>query len=390
MFSFTRLAMAHREPPRPGPGEVRLRVAACGVCRTDLHVVDGDLPGVRLPIVPGHQVVGHVEALGAGVTGVALGARLGVPWLWSTCGQCRFCRAGRENLCDEARFAGFHVDGGYADHIVCRADFAVPIPEGYPDLQAAPLLCAGVIGYRSYRMTGDAVRIGFYGFGQAAHVLVQVAAFEGREVYAFTRAGDTAGQAYARSLGAVWAGASTDRPDAPLDAAVLFAPVGDLVPAALAAVTKGGVVVCAGIHMSDIPSFPYSLLWGERVLRSVANLTRRDAREFLALAPRVPVRTDVQTYALEEAPRALDDLRAAIARAPAGPTPKTLCGRFTFADIAAAQVLGFVSPPAFGLRIGRASRESFTRPELLVRYADLLKWRDALYAAYRPRTDFPA
>ncbi|MGK3992015.1 zinc-dependent alcohol dehydrogenase family protein [Sorangium sp. So ce1024] len=306
------LVLEDRPAPRPGPGEVLLRVRACAVCRTDLHVVDGELPDARLPLVPGHQIVGEVveevPAPGAGRR-FAPGARVGVPWLGWTCGACAHCRAGRENLCDRARFTGYQIDGGYAELTVADARFCFPIPEGFPDLSAAPLLCAGLIGYRTLRMAGDAERIGIYGFGAAAHLVVQVARFEGRRVFGFVRPGDDAARAFALSMGAEWAGPSSDAPPEELDAALIFAPAGELVPAALRAVRKGGVVVCGGIHMSDIPSFPYSLLWGERVVRSVANLTRRDGEEFLALAPRVPVRTEVNVYPLEAANDALDDLR---------------------------------------------------------------------------------
>lgn len=295
--------------PDPGPGELLVHVGACGVCRTDLHVVDGDLDDPVLPLVPGHQIVGRVEALGDDVAGVSPGDRVGVPWLGGSCGACRFCGSGRENLCDEAVYTGYRRDGGFAEFCTADARFAFPLPEGYPDLQAAPLLCAGLIGWRAYRMCGDARRVGLYGFGAAAHIITQVAVWEGREVYAFTRAGDEASRTFARGLGAVWAGPSDAPAPAPLDAAIIFAPVGDLVPAALRAVDKGGTVVCAGIHMSEIPAFPYRLLWMERTLRSVANLTRRDGEEFLAVAPRVPVRTTVTAYALEDANAALDDLR---------------------------------------------------------------------------------
>jgi propanol-preferring alcohol dehydrogenase len=295
--------------PSPGPGQVLVDVHVCGVCRTDLHVVDGELTEPKLPIVPGHQVVGRIVGLGEGVESLAQGQRVGIPWLGGSCGVCEFCRRGEENLCDESRYTGYQIDGGFAGQCVADAGFCFPIPEDYPDLQAAPLLCAGLIGYRSLRMAGDAKRLGFYGFGAAAHILIQVARFQQREVYAFTREGDEAGQAFARSLGAVWAGASEQSPPVALDAAILFAPVGSLVPASLRAVRRGGTVVCAGIHMSDIPSFPYSILWGERVVRSVANLTRRDGEEFLALAPQVPVRTEVTPYSLENANEALDDLR---------------------------------------------------------------------------------
>jgi alcohol dehydrogenase, propanol-preferring len=303
--------LAAREVARPeaGAGEVLLRVAACGVCRTDLHIVDGELTSPKLPLIPGHQVVGVVEAVGADVHEIAAGARVGVPWLGWTCGVCDYCTAGRENLCDDARFTGYDIDGGFAEWCVADARFCFPIPGDSPDLQAAPLLCAGLIGYRSLRMAGDAARVGFYGFGAAAHILIQVARWQGRQVFAFTRPGDSDGQAFARELGAVWAGGSDEAPPEPLDAAILFAPAGALVPAALRAVRKGGTVVCGGIHMSDIPSFPYEILWGERVVRSVANLTRQDGVEFLALAPRVPVRTHVETFPLERTNEALDALR---------------------------------------------------------------------------------
>ena len=296
--------------PRPGPGQVLLRVAACAVCRTDLHVVDGELPDPKPDIVPGHEIVGRVEAIGAGVTGFREGDRVGVPWLGWTCGVCRFCASGRENLCERARFTGYELDGGYAEGVVADARFCFPIPEGYADAEAAPLLCAGLIGHRALRMAGEARRIGIYGFGAAAHIVAQVARHEGRRIFAFTRPGDAAAQGFARSLGAEWAGGSDELPPEKLDAAILFAPVGGLVPAALRAVDRGGVVVCAGIHMSDIPAFPYAILWEERVVRSVANLTRRDGTDFLALAPRVPVRTEVETLPLEQANEALRRLRA--------------------------------------------------------------------------------
>ena len=286
-----------------------MAVRACAVCRTDLHVVDGDLQDAALPIVPGHQVVGVVDAVGLEVHGVEIGERVGVPWLGWACGQCHYCAAGSENLCNRVRFTGYHRDGGFAEHIVADARFCFPLPEGYPDAQAAPLLCAGLIGYRALRMAGEAATLGFYGFGSAAHVLVQIARHQGRDVYAFTRPGDEEGQRFALEMGATWAGPSDAAPPVELDAALLFAPVGALVPAALRVVRKGGVVVCAGIHMSDIPSFPYGLLWGERAVRSVANLTRRDAREFLELAPTVPVRTEVELFALDDAEAALDALR---------------------------------------------------------------------------------
>jgi propanol-preferring alcohol dehydrogenase len=290
--------------PVPAPGELLLRVRACGVCRTDLHVVDGELPRPKLPLVPGHQIVGEV------VAGPRSGERVGVPWLGWTCGTCRYCAAGAENLCDDARFTGYDLDGGYAELAAADERFCLALPDGFADLQAAPLLCAGLIGYRSLRAAGDSEVVGLYGFGAAAHIVCQVALWEGRRVVAFTRAGDRDAQAFARELGAGWAGAVGAEPPVQLDAAIVFAPAGELVPAALGAVRKGGVVVCAGIHMSDIPSFPYELLWGERVLRSVANLTRRDGEEFLALAPRVPVRTEVEAFPLERAGEALARLRA--------------------------------------------------------------------------------
>lgn len=303
------LQLRERPTPRPGAGQLLIRVHACGVCRTDLHIVDGELTGGRLPIIPGHEIVGTVLEAGAGARH-AVGERVGVPWLAGACGECDFCRSGRENLCDRALFTGYHVDGGYADHVIARDDCSFAIPVQYSDTQAAPLLCAGLIGYRSLRMTGDAHRVGLYGFGAAAHVIAQVAVHEGREVYALTRPEDVAARALALRLGARWAGASPDAPPEPLDAAILFAPVGALIPAALAAVRKGGVVVCAGIHMSDVPSFPYSLLWGERVLRSVANLTRADGREFMTLAARLRIETAVETFPLEQANEALARLRA--------------------------------------------------------------------------------
>jgi propanol-preferring alcohol dehydrogenase len=296
--------------PSLGTSDVLVRVRACGVCRTDLHIVDGELPSPGFPIVPGHEIVGIIEDVGADVDALHVGDRVGIPWLGSTCGQCVFCRAGRENLCSEARFTGYHVHGGYAEYAVARAPFVVKIPDDYGDAEAAPLLCAGLIGYRSYRMAGDAQRLGLYGFGAAAHIIAQVAVREGREVLAFTSPGDTAAQTFARSLGVVWAGASTDEPPLQLDAAIIFAPVGALVPMALAHVVPGGTVVCAGIHMSDIPAFPYRLLWQERVVRSVANLTRRDAHDFLEVASRVPIRTHVTPMALTSANRALAALRA--------------------------------------------------------------------------------
>ncbi|HVC94662.1 MAG TPA: zinc-dependent alcohol dehydrogenase family protein [Pirellulales bacterium] len=295
--------------PQPAPGQLLLRVSACGVCRTDLHVVDGDLKAPKLPLIPGHEIVGTVAAVGKGVNGTALGTRMGVPWLGSTCGECRYCRSGQENLCDEARFTGYQLDGGYAQYAVADQRYCFPIPDGFSDVHAAPLLCAGLIGYRSLVMAGDAKRLGFFGFGAAAHVLLQVAAFQGREVFAFARPGDAEAQQFALKLGAVWAGGSDARGPEDLDAAIIFAPVGALVPAALRMVRKGGVVVCAGIHMSDIPSFPYEILWGERTVRSVANLTWRDGIEFMELAGRVPVRTVVTPYPLAKANEALNALR---------------------------------------------------------------------------------
>jgi propanol-preferring alcohol dehydrogenase len=296
--------------PEPGPEQVLIRVHACAVCRTDLHVVDGELPDPKLPLIPGHQIVGAVVRSGDRVDRFATGDRVGVPWLGFTDNSCRYCLTGRENLCDNARFTGYQIDGGYAEYAVADHRFCFPIPGGYPDLQAAPLLCAGLIGYRSLRMAGDAERLGLYGFGAAAHIIAQVARHQGRQVFAFTSPGDEEAQLFARELGAVWAGDSTQAPPEELDAAIIFAPVGALIPVALRAVAKGGVVVCAGIHMSDIPSFPYEILWGERVVRSVANLTRRDGEEFLALAPEVPVHTEVVPFPLEEANEALNALRA--------------------------------------------------------------------------------
>ncbi|HEU4453776.1 MAG TPA: zinc-dependent alcohol dehydrogenase family protein [Longimicrobium sp.] len=296
--------------PSPGPGQLLLRVRACAVCRTDLHVVDGELANPKLPLVPGHEIVGEVAALGEGVEGFAEGDRVGVPWLGWTCGECRYCRSGRENLCAAARFTGYTIDGGYAEYTVADARYCFPLPAEYTDAEAAPLLCAGLIGWRSLRMAGNAERLGIYGFGAAAHIVAQVARHQGRRVFAFTRRGDEEAQRFARELGAAWAGASDERPPEELDAAILFAPVGALVPAALRAVAPGGTVVCGGIHMSEIPAFPYEILWGERVVRSVANLTRADGREFLALAPAVPVRTEVEVHPLEHANLALDRLRA--------------------------------------------------------------------------------
>jgi alcohol dehydrogenase, propanol-preferring len=302
----TPLHGADLPPPDPGRGEVLLEVAACGVCRTDLHVVDGELSEPKLPLVLGHQIVGRVVGDGERFSA---GDRVGVPWLGWTDGDCRYCRTGRENLCDRARFTGYQRDGGYAELAVADERFCFPIDAGYPDLQAAPLLCAGLIGYRALKLAGDAERVGIYGFGAAAHIVSQVARHEGRRVFAFTRAGDEAGQRFALELGAEWAGDALGPPPEELDAALIFAPAGELVPAALRAVVKGGSVVCGGIHMSDIPSLPYELLWGERTLRSVANLTRADGEEFLGLAPRVPVRTQVETHPLDQANEALDRLR---------------------------------------------------------------------------------
>ncbi|HUY90705.1 MAG TPA: zinc-dependent alcohol dehydrogenase family protein [Pirellulales bacterium] len=303
------LRVVEVETPQPAAGQVLLRVKACGVCRTDLHVVDGELPRPKLPLIPGHEVVGVVEALGAGVTDVALGDRLGVPWLGWTCGECPYCRRGQENLCDRARFTGYGLDGGYAEYLAADRRCCFPIPAGLSDEHAAPLLCAGLIGYRSFAMTGDAQKLGFYGFGAAAHILIQVATAQRREVFAFTRPADAEAQDFARKLGAIWAGDSDQVTPDELDAAIIFAPVGGLVPTALRAVRKGGLVVCAGIHMSDIPSFPYEILWGERIVRSVANLTRRDGIEFMELLKTTPVRTEIETYPLEQANQALSDLR---------------------------------------------------------------------------------
>lgn len=295
--------------PRPAGEQVLIRVLACGVCRTDLHVVAGELPDPKLPLVLGHEIVGIVEARGAGVERFAVGDRVGVPWLGWTCGACAYCLAGRENLCSQARFTGYQIDGGYAELTLADHRFVFALPPAYGDAEAAPLLCAGLIGYRALVMAGDARRLGIYGFGAAAHIITQVARFQGREVFAFTRPGDELAQQFARELGAAWAGASDSPPPDQLDAAILFAPVGSLVPQALSAVAPGGTVVCAGIHMSDIPSFPYRLLWKERTVRSVANLTRRDGDEFLALAPKVPVKTAVTTFRLTEANEALESLR---------------------------------------------------------------------------------
>jgi alcohol dehydrogenase, propanol-preferring len=296
--------------PSPGPGQVSLRVEACGVCRTDLHVVDGELPNPKRPLIPGHEIVGHVEAIGEGVENFQLGDRVGVPWLGWTCGQCDYCQSGRENLCDLARFTGYTIDGGYSEFTVADARFCFPLPHRLEAVGSAPLLCAGLIGYRTLRKAGSARRIGFYGFGAAAHIAAQVARFEQREVFAFTRPGDANAQEFARRFGASWAGDSDQLPPKPLDAALIFAPAGQLVPAALRAVRKGGVVVCGGIHMSDIPSFPYKDLWEERSICSVANLTRRDGEEFLSLAPKIPIHTETLPLPLEQANEALDLLRS--------------------------------------------------------------------------------
>ncbi len=303
------LVLTETACPVAGPGQVLIRVHACGVCRTDLHVVDGELPHPKLPLVPGHEIVGTVAEIGPGVERLATGDRVGVPWLGYACGDCAHCRSGQENLCQDARFTGYQIDGGYAEYTVADARYCFPLGERYSDAEAAPLLCAGLIGYRALRMAGDAARLGIFGFGAAAHIVAQVARYQGRRLFAFTRPGDQAAQDFARAMGADWAGDSDIAPPEPLDAAIIFAPVGALVPAALKAVAPGGVVICAGIHMSDIPSFPYSILWGERTLRSVANLTRRDGEEFLVLAPKVPIRTTVQAFPLAEANVALDRLR---------------------------------------------------------------------------------
>ena len=298
--------------PRLSFGQLLIRVRACGVCRTDLHVMDGELSEAKLPLILGHQIVGTVVAMGEGVEGFTEGQRIGVPWLGRACGDCKYCLRERENLCDRAEFTGYQIDGGYAEYTLVEQRFALPLPGSFPDLQAAPLLCAGLIGYRALSMVGDAEHVGLYGFGSSAHIVAQVAAFQGRKVYAFTRPGDLRNQEFALKLGAAWAGGSDMPPPVTLDAAIIFAPAGALVPRALRVLGKGGTVVCAGIHMSDIPSFPYELLWGERSLRSVANLTRRDGLEFLELAPRIPVQTRVQAYTLSDANRALADLRSGV------------------------------------------------------------------------------
>src|SRR5437660_2385451 len=303
------LQLQDRADPLPGEGQIRVRVSACGVCRTDLHVVDAELPAIKYPIVPGHEIVGRVDLIGGNVTTHRIGDRVGIPWLGYTCGVCRFCKQGNENLCDHPLFTGYTRDGGFATHAIADARYAFPLGEDGDDVSIAPLLCAGLIGWRSLVMAGSVERLGIYGFGAAGHIVAQIARWQGRSVYAFTRSGDIAAQDFARQLGAVWAGTSGELPDAPLDAAIIYAPAGELVPAALRAVRKGGRVVCGGIHMSDIPSFPYDILWGERELVSVANLTRRDAEEFLRIAPQVPVRTEIERFALADANQALDALR---------------------------------------------------------------------------------
>ena len=295
--------------PEPGSSQIQLKVSHCGICRTDLHILDGDLDEPNLPLVPGHQIVGTVEKLGQEVSGFEKGQKVGVPWLGKTCGECEFCQNGQENLCDHAKFTGYDIDGGFAEYAVADSQFCFPLPQDYPGVQAAPLLCAGLIGYRSFRKAGDGQKIGFYGFGSAAHILTQVANFRNRRVYAFTRPGDTKAQNFALEKGAVWAGPSDKLPPEKLDAAIIFAPVGPLVPQALRALKKGGKIVCAGIHMSEIPSFPYDILWEERSIESVANLTRQDGTEFLELAPKVPVESNVTVYPLEKANEALQDLR---------------------------------------------------------------------------------
>jgi len=303
------LQLINEAPGQPGRGQVLRRVAACGVCRTDLHIVDGDLPALNHPVVPGHEIVGRVAEIGPGVDTLKIDDRVGIPWLGWTCGQCGYCTSGRENLCDEARFTGYQLSGGYAEDVIADSRYCFSLPDGYSDTEAAPLLCAGLIGYRALVMAGDAQRLGIYGFGAAAHIVAQVARYQRRQVFAFTRPGDLEAQEFARGLGACWTGDSTVPSPQPLDAAILFAPVGSLVPAALRATAKGGIVVCAGIHMSDIPAFPYDILWGERRIVSVANLTRKDGTEFLALAPKVPVKTSVETFTLEQANEALRRLR---------------------------------------------------------------------------------
>ncbi len=307
----TPLKLVQRPDPQPGPEQVQVAISACGVCRTDLHVVDGDLTEPKLPIIPGHEIVGTVSALGTAVDDFKVGERIGIPWLGHSCGCCSYCQSGAENLCDEPGFTGYQIDGGYADMTIADARYCFPLPSEYGDAEAAPLLCAGLIGYRSLAMAGDdSTRLGIYGFGAAAHIVAQVASYQKREVYAFTSPGDAAAQAFALEMGAAWAGDSDKTPPTELDAAIIFAPVGSLIPAALRAVRKGGTVVCGGIHMSDIPGFPYDILWGERVLRSVANLTRQDAIDFLALAPRIPVQNHIEEFPLEQANEALHALRS--------------------------------------------------------------------------------
>src|SRR5437773_393315 len=308
--SRQRLMLLDVAKPKPDAGQLLVRLSACAVCRTDLHIVDGELPNPKLPLIPGHQIVGHVEQVGTGIEKFSIGDRVGIPWLGWTDGECVYCRSNRENLCDRARFTGYTMDGGYAEFVVADARFCFHLPEQYDDVDVAPLLCAGMLGYRSYRKTGGARRLGIYGFGNAAHLITQIAIYEGREIFAFTRPGDKAGQESVRKLGTTWAGGSDEMPPEKLDAAIVFAPVGDLVPVALRALAKGGIVVCGGIHMSDIPSFRYADLWGERTICSVANLTRRDGEEFLEIAPRVPVRTETEIFPLEEANTALDRFRA--------------------------------------------------------------------------------
>lgn len=303
------LVLTDMSLPQPSPRQILIRVLACGVCRTDLHVVDGELTDGKLPIIPGHEIVGRVTAAGAAVTRFRSGDRVGVPWLGSTCGTCLYCTSGRENLCNDARFTGYHLDGGYAEYALADERYCFALPPEYPDIEAAPLLCAGLIGYRALKMAGDARRLGIYGFGAAAHIVAQVARFQERKIFAITRPGDSAAQQFARDLGAVWTGDTDSAPPELLDAAIIFAPVGALVPLALRAVAKGGTVVCAGIHMSDIPAFPYDILWGERCIKSVANLTRRDGEEFLRIAPRVPVKTTVEPIDLAHANEALQRLR---------------------------------------------------------------------------------
>ena len=306
----TRLVLRDVPKPKSGSGQLLVRVNACAVCRTDLHIVDGELPDPKLPLILGHQIVGRVEQIGANTGGFSMGDRVGIPWLGWTDGDCAYCRSNRENLCDRAKFTGYNIDGGYAEFTVADARYCFHLPDEYNDVDAAPLLCAGMLGYRSYRKTGDARRLGIYGFGNAAHLIAQVARYQKKEIYAFTRPGDKVGQESARSLGAVWSGGSDEMPPEKLDAAIIFAPVGALVPAALKNLAKGGIIVCGGIHMSGIPSFPYVDLWQERVICSVANLTRRDGEEFLKIAPRVPVKTKVETFSLEDANSALEKFRA--------------------------------------------------------------------------------